>query len=202
MNAVSAVALAEPVADTYDDTAAATAAILETAVTAIAETAAAAPSETAPSETAPSETAPPETTRTAPDPDRAAPLRAVDRHEILSAHEITAEKLIRADDPYLSGHYPDFTIYPGIFVIESVTQAARILVEQTWESRIEIELAGIKSVRFVAPLLPGDTLHVRCLCTYSEEDLLTVKADCRNDRGERTAQMRLEFRLAKAGCDD
>ncbi|HEV2636504.1 MAG TPA: hypothetical protein VGX23_15245 [Actinocrinis sp.] len=200
MNAVSAVALAEPVADTYNDTAVAAAAILEPAVAAIPEPPAAAIAE--PAAAAPAETAPPEPARTAPDPHRAAPLRAVDRHEILSAHEITAEKLIRADDPYLSGHYPDFTIYPGIFVIESVTQTAHILVEQTWESRIGIELAAIKSVRFVAPLLPGDTLHLRCLCTYSEEDLLTVKADCRNDRGERTAQMRLEFRLVKAVCGD
>jgi 3-hydroxyacyl-[acyl-carrier-protein] dehydratase len=205
VNAVSAVALAEPVAGTYNDTAVAAAAILEPAVAPIPAPAVAPIAETpvaAPSKTAPPESAPAETTRTAPDPNRAAPLRAVDRHEILSAHEITAEKLIRADDPYLSGHYPDFTIYPGIFVIESVTQTAHILVEQTWESRIGIELAAIKSVRFVAPLLPGDTLHLRCLCTYSEEDLLTVKADCRNDRGERTAQMRLEFRLVKAVCGD
>lgn len=133
---------------------------------------------------------------------RAAPLKAIDEYRILSAHEITAEKLIRSDDPYLEGHYPDFTIYPVIFVIESVTQTAHALVEQTWESRIEIELASIRSVRFTAPLLVGDTLRIHCLCTYLEDNLLTVKADCRNERDERTARMTLEFRLVRADADE
>lgn len=129
---------------------------------------------------------------------RAAPLQAIDSYEIVSAQEIVAQKTIRATDPYLEGHYPDFTIYPGIFVIESVTQTVRALVEQTWESRIGVELAEIASVQFTAPLLPGDTLRIRCQCTYRAEDQLVVTAQCHNDRDQRTARMRLAFRLDRA----
>jgi len=162
------------------------------------------------------------TSATAPSPvpstaHRAAPLKAIDEYRILSAHEITAEKLVRADDPYLEGHYPDFTIYPGVFVIESVTQTVHALVEQTWESRIEIELTAIKSVRFTSPVLVGDTLRIRCLCTYVEDNRLTVKADCHIDRNEldpdlddagagaasdRAARMTLEFRLVRADAHE
>ena len=133
--------------------------------------------------------------------DRALPLIAVDAYEILSPEEITSAKAIRAADPYLEGHYPDFTIYPGVFVIESVTQTVRIFAEQTFQIPLDLELAAIGSVRFSSPMLPGDTLHVRCRCTSSGDDLLKVKAECRNAAGEKAAQMKLEFRLIK-GADD
>jgi 3-hydroxyacyl-[acyl-carrier-protein] dehydratase len=145
---------------------------------------------------------------TVPDPaaspkvkDRAAPLIAVDAYEILSLEEITSSKAIRADAPYLEGHYPDFTIYPGVFVIESVTQTVRIFVEQTFPALLDLELVAIASVRFNSPMLPGDTLHVRCECIRSGEDLLNVKAVCRNAAGEKAAQMKLGFRLIQ-GVDD
>ena len=131
----------------------------------------------------------------------AAPLVAVDAYEIVSPEEITSTKAIRADDPYLEGHYPDFTIYPGVFIIESVTQTVHILVEQTLQTPLDLELAALKSVRFIAPMLPGDTLHIRCQCSYTGDDLLSVKADCRTGSGERAAQMKLEFRLVKAVDD-
>ncbi|MDH6108619.1 3-hydroxyacyl-[acyl-carrier-protein] dehydratase [Kitasatospora sp. MAP12-15] len=134
--------------------------------------------------------------------DRALPLIAVDAYEIRSAEVITSTKAIRADDPYLEGHYPDFTIYPGVFVIESVTQTVRILVEQTLQSALDLELAAITSVRFSSPMLPGDTLHVRCECTTdfdsgSGDGLLSVKAECRTAAGERAAQLKLKFRLTQ-----
>jgi 3-hydroxyacyl-[acyl-carrier-protein] dehydratase len=132
---------------------------------------------------------------------RAAPLRAIDEYEIVSAREITAEKLVRADDTYLEGYYPNFTIYPGVFVIESVKQTAHVLVEQTWQSRIDIELAAITSVRFIVPLLPGDTLRIRCECAYVGDDLLSVQAQCHNAREERIAEMELDFRLTRADPD-
>jgi 3-hydroxyacyl-[acyl-carrier-protein] dehydratase len=131
---------------------------------------------------------------------RAAPLVAVDRHTVVSPSEITAVKDIRADDPYLEGHYPDFTIYPGVFIIESVVQTVRLLAEETLDAPEEIELAGVPSVRFVTPLLPGDTLHIRCLCTAGEDGTFRVKAECTTGAGAKAAQMKLEFRrVAAAG---
>ncbi|MGV9270958.1 3-hydroxyacyl-ACP dehydratase FabZ family protein [Kitasatospora sp. NPDC003701] len=134
------------------------------------------------------------------------PLIAVDAYELVSAEVITATKAIRADDPYLGGHYPDFTIYPGVFVVESVTQTVRILAEQTVRTPFELELAALTSVRFSRPLRPGDTLHIRCECTLTRpsaeaapggDRLLTVKAECRNAAGEKAARLRLEFRLTE-----
>lgn len=132
----------------------------------------------------------------------AAPLVAVDAYEIVSPEEITSTKAIRADDPYLDGHYPDFTIYPGIFIVESVVQTVRILTGQALDPPLEADLAAITSVRFITPMLPGDTLHIRCRCLLTDGDLLSVKADCRTADGAAAAQMKLAFRLVKGVDDD
>jgi 3-hydroxymyristoyl/3-hydroxydecanoyl-(acyl carrier protein) dehydratase len=125
---------------------------------------------------------------------RAAPLIAVDGYEVLSATEITATKVVKADDPYLEGHYPDFTIYPGVFIIESVVQTVRLLAGETMEMPEELELVGVPSVRFVTPMLPGDVLHIRVQTVSAADGTVKVKAECQNADGAKAAQMKLEFR--------
>ncbi|RJO78947.1 hypothetical protein D5S18_03665 [Nocardia panacis] len=129
-------------------------------------------------------------------PRRAVPLSALDHFESISEMasgvEIVAKKLIRADDPYLIGHYPDFPIYPGVFIIESVGQAVEALVRS---KQVSAELIAIGSVRFIAPVLPGDMLSIRCRCVYEPDVRLAVRADCQNDNDVKVAQMRLKFQL-------
>jgi hypothetical protein len=65
---------------------------------------------------------------TAPAPlARATPLVAPDRIEPTadteSGADAAARKRVRADDPYLVGHHPDSTLYPAVFLLESVSQA-------------------------------------------------------------------------------
>lgn len=127
---------------------------------------------------------------------RARPLEAVDGYELGSDGEtIIVRKQISAADPYLEGHYPDFTIYPGVFSIETVVQAVRLLVRHTRGDATEADLEAIRSVRFSAPLLPGDTLTAQCRCTLTEGGMLRVRANCANQRGERTATVTADFRL-------
>ncbi|MCU1681792.1 MAG: hypothetical protein JWQ81_2531 [Amycolatopsis sp.] len=123
---------------------------------------------------------------------RARPLSALDAVERRSDTEIFATKLVRADDPYLVGHYPGFTIYPGVFIIESVTQAVR--------SEFDADLTTITSVRFTTSLVPGDTLRVHCEYVRDGE-ILMVRAECHNGDGVRAAQMRLVFRVAGVPAD-
>ncbi|MFB7507282.1 3-hydroxyacyl-ACP dehydratase FabZ family protein [Streptomyces broussonetiae] len=133
---------------------------------------------------------------------RAVPLPAVDSCTVLSATEVTAHKLIRADDPYMEGHYPDFTIYPGVFVIESVYQAVLHLVWENHGTHVFAEPARITSVRFLAALRPGDRLDIHCVAKAVGADgtqELEVTADCR--RGDvRAAKVSMSFRLT-SGTD-
>ncbi|MFF7971977.1 hypothetical protein [Streptomyces sp. NPDC007905] len=128
---------------------------------------------------------------------RAVPLPAVDSCTVLSATEVTAHKLIRADDPYMEGHYPDFTIYPGAFVIESVYQAVLHLVWEQHGTHAFAEPLRITHVRFLAALRPGDRLDLHCVARAvgpDGADELEVTADCR--RGDvRAAKVTMTFRI-------
>ncbi|WP_457030405.1 3-hydroxyacyl-ACP dehydratase FabZ family protein [Kitasatospora sp. P5_F3] len=132
---------------------------------------------------------------------RAAPLVAVDQVTIVDEHTVTGTKVIKADDPYLEGHYPHFTIYPGIFIIESVHQVIDHFVRSTRGKSVLAELAEVRTVRFTAPLTPGDTLSLSCALKTEEDGELVVKAVGLNQRGEKAAQMTLGYRLVEEDSD-
>lgn len=127
----------------------------------------------------------------------AAPISAFDTVEIGPEDTVVASKDIVADDEYLSGHYPDFTIYPGVFTIETVHQAARAALEADGS---HATLAGIVSVHFKAPLLPGDrlTAELRLQPSADDPDLVRVKARCHRADGESSARITLDMRVRKA----
>jgi 3-hydroxymyristoyl/3-hydroxydecanoyl-(acyl carrier protein) dehydratase len=104
-------------------------------------------------------------------PGMAVPLSAVDDVRIGAAGELTAEKNITTRNPYLAGHYPGRPIYPGVFVLESVLQATRRLLGNP-----ELVLVEVESVRFQAPLLPGDTLRLVLSFTTDPDGGYVVRA--------------------------
>ncbi|MFE9657502.1 3-hydroxyacyl-ACP dehydratase FabZ family protein [Micromonospora sp. NPDC006431] len=132
----------------------------------------------------------------------AAPLDAVDQME-QNADGITATKRIVATDPYLVGHYPGFPIYPGVFTVETVHQAARRAVEASRGPDVRVELAAVRSVRFKAPLLPGDVLTVSCQLRDDPDDPRRVRvvADCRRGDGAASAKVTLELRVRSGATD-
>lgn len=127
----------------------------------------------------------------------AAPLTAVDRVGTCTATRVEAVKEIVADDPYLVGHYPDFTIYPGVFTLESVHQAVRLWAREHRGGHATADLVRIDSLSFAAPLLPGDTVHVGCDVTEDGDDphLVRVRARCTRKDGTLAARATLGLRL-------
>ncbi|MFG2718813.1 hypothetical protein ACGFW5_11025 [Streptomyces sp. NPDC048416] len=127
---------------------------------------------------------------------RAAPVDPVDAFTVLSPTEVSARKLVRADDPYLEGHYPDVTVYPGAFLIESVYQAVRHLVAGTRGPDTSVEPGRIDSVRFTTALGVGDTLDVHCTCHDATPGTLAVTARCTTGQA-RAAVVKMTFRLTQ-----
>ncbi len=137
----------------------------------------------------------------------AAPLTAVDTVDIAdtaAGARVEAVKRIAGEDPYLVGHYPDFTIYPGVFTLESVHQAIRHWATERHGPGAVAELAAITSISFAAPLLPGDTLRIGCDLTERDDTPTTVRAKVRCHRGDGalSARMTLELRIDRRDGDD
>lgn len=122
--------------------------------------------------------------------DYPAPLVALDHVVELSAGKIVTRKALRADEVYFRGHYPHFPIFPGVFILEAVSQAAKRYLAEFDAVGYLRELC---SARLLAPLRPGEVLVCECQCEFtSNKDQLKVAAVCRNDRGL-VAKMKLVF---------
>src|SRR5690348_10909876 len=89
----------------------------------------------------------------------AVPLDALDEIVAVRERSIRTVKHIRAEEPYFTGHYPGHPVYPGVFIVEAVIQAARAHLDRAGRSH---RLVEVISTRFLAPVQPGQTLEVEC----------------------------------------
>jgi 3-hydroxyacyl-[acyl-carrier-protein] dehydratase len=91
------------------------------------------------------------------------PFAMVDRVlEMEPGKRIQALKNVTGNEIQFLGHFPDYAIMPGIFIVEAIGQSAAILLSQS-TSRDQQEnevlvLGTINDMRFFAPVLPGQTM--------------------------------------------
>lgn len=91
------------------------------------------------------------------------PMIMVDRVlEIEPGKRIKALKNVTGNEIQFLGHFPDYAIMPGVFIIEAIGQCASILFRQTvGQGHHEGELlvlGTINEMRFFVPVLPGHTM--------------------------------------------
>jgi 3-hydroxyacyl-[acyl-carrier-protein] dehydratase len=122
---------------------------------------------------------------------RAVPLVAVDDVEVRIEHErrvAHACKVVDDSDPYMAGHFPGFTIYPGVFVLETVVQAVAAALD------VPVALACVRSMRFTAPLMQGDRIELDAAVAHAaDRGMLVVDAECRRGDGVVAARIRLDL---------
>lgn len=81
------------------------------------------------------------------------------------------------------GHFPEDPVLPGVYTVESMAQAADILLLSTERYAGKTPLfLGIDKVRFRRKILPGDTieLHVRLTSERHEKAIATCAAEVYN----------------------
>lgn len=89
------------------------------------------------------------------------PFVLIDRVvELEPGARIVAVKSVSGNEWMFPGHFPGRALYPGVLLLESMAQAAILLVKQ---SRDDLEgagfvLAGVRS-RFLGPVVPGDQVR-------------------------------------------
>jgi 3-hydroxyacyl-[acyl-carrier-protein] dehydratase len=137
----------------------------------------------------------------------AAPLRAVDQVSVDRSDgtmRIVATKAVLATDPYMSGHFPGFTIFPGVFLIEALRQAVAAAfgagTEPAAPASRRPEIIELRSVRFLAPLLPGDVFTIDARVASKQDDgRFDVEARCFRADGVTAATLKLRFGIGGPG---
>ena len=94
------------------------------------------------------------------------PFLLVDR--VLSCEpgkDITALKNVTINEPFFSGHFPNYPVMPGVLVIEALAQAAGILTLKSVSAKPDQDsifyFVGIDAARFKRPVQPGDQLILK-----------------------------------------
>lgn len=83
----------------------------------------------------------------------------VDRVLELSADRIVTLKQVSRAEEYLQDHFPEFPVLPGVFMIESLVQAARRLVEHRGGPP-RLVLGAVRAVKYGSFVRPGEALRI------------------------------------------
>lgn len=75
-----------------------------------------------------------------------------------SDDHIVTVKQVSAAEEYLQDHFPSFPVLPGVFMVESLVQAARRLLTPRGDARLV--LGGVRALKYGSFVRPGDTLRV------------------------------------------
>jgi 3-hydroxyacyl-[acyl-carrier-protein] dehydratase len=95
------------------------------------------------------------------------PLIMVDRVlELEPGKRIKTLKNVTGNEIQFLGHFPEFAIMPGTFIIEAIGQSASILFSRTVGNDKDVDpreflvLALVNDMNFLVPVLPGHTLMI------------------------------------------
>jgi beta-hydroxyacyl-ACP dehydratase FabZ len=90
------------------------------------------------------------------------PMLLVDRIVEMDEERIVGIKNVTHNEPFFTGHFPDFPVMPGVLIVEAMAQAAGVLVLKSIADRDRklVLLVAIENARFRKPVVPGDQLRL------------------------------------------
>jgi len=100
------------------------------------------------------------------------PFLLVDRVlEIVPKQRLVALKNVTVNESFFNGHFPQEPVMPGVLIIESMAQAAGLvmLTEEEHKGKIPY-FTGIDKARFRKTIVPGDQIII-------EIDVIRIKGN-------------------------
>ena len=90
------------------------------------------------------------------------PFLLVDRIVELEEERIVGIKNVTVNEPFFTGHFPNFPVMPGVLIVEAMAQTAGILVLRSIPDRDSklVFLVSVDYARFRKPVVPGDQLRL------------------------------------------
>jgi 3-hydroxyacyl-[acyl-carrier-protein] dehydratase len=82
--------------------------------------------------------------------------------DIVPGESAVGHKAVSFNEPHFLGHFPDYSVMPGVLVVEAMAQAAGALVVHTLGAAGKKQIVYFMSIdkaRFRKPVVPGDALR-------------------------------------------
>ena len=87
------------------------------------------------------------------------PFLMVDKVVSKTDTNIVTIKNVSHNEPYFSGHFPDFPIMPGVLILEGMFQSGGLLFGCANLNKGQlVYVATVDKVKFIKPALPGDQI--------------------------------------------
>ena len=91
------------------------------------------------------------------------PFLLVDRvTDLIKGESIVALKNVTTNEPFFDGHFPEYSVMPGVLIVEAMAQAAGILGFKTLNTKPSdgslYLFVGCDKLRFKRQVVPGDQL--------------------------------------------
>lgn len=112
------------------------------------------------------------------------PMLMVDRVlELEPGKRIKTLKNVAGNEIQFLGHFAEYAIMPGTLMIEAIGQSASILFSSTTGKGIDnkefMALAAVNDMRFLVPVLPGDTITMEVNVLKMTEEAALVEGVAR-----------------------
>ena len=90
------------------------------------------------------------------------PFLMIDKvEEVNPGVSAIAYKNVCINEPYFEGHFPGEPIMPGVLIVEAMAQTGAVAILSLEANKGKNALfAGINSMKFKTPVLPGDVLKL------------------------------------------
>ena len=96
---------------------------------------------------------------------------------------VVGTKNISFNEPIFQGHFPGFSIYPGVLIIETMAQVGSFSMYpylahdlENLTKDLQTILVGVDAVRFRKPVIPGDTLRIETVVSKCRGKLWVFEA--------------------------
>ena len=93
--------------------------------------------------------------------------------------KLWATKCVTFNEPHFPGHFPHRPIMPGVLQVESMAQAAALIVVDPQGPKLDVLIAAIKDAKFRRAVVPGDVLELYAEILKDRGSMLIVKCEAK-----------------------
>jgi len=102
--------------------------------------------------------------------------------DVVPGIRVTAHATFGAGSPFYAGHFPGSPLTPGVIIVETMAQAASLIMLTTPQYRGQIGyFVGIREARFYKPVYPGQSVVLEGQITAQRHGIIEASMQAAAD---------------------